>query len=86
MLQNVSVKTFEGNPLVFKEARPIVLFRDNRRLIQRRLRALVRHLEEKQVGELLDVASVKKTVIAQDVALVPQLLNDGGGCIRDEKL
>lgn len=46
----------------------------------------MRHLEEKQVGELLDVASVKKTVIAQDVALVPQLLNDGGGCIRHEKL
>ena len=46
----------------------------------------MRHLEEKQVGELLDVVPVGEAVITQDVAVVPQLLNDGGGCIRDEKL
>ena len=40
---------------------------------------LVVHLEEEQVGELFDVVAVRHAVVAQDVAVVPEALDDGGG-------
>ena len=40
------------------------------------LRLLVGHLEEQQVGELLDVVAVGEPVVAQDVAVVPEALDE----------
>ena len=40
--------------------------------------ALVRHLEEQQVGQLLDVVAVVHAVVAQDVAEAPEFPNDVG--------
>ena len=37
------------------------------------------HFQEQQVGELLDVVAIGHAVVAQDVAVVPKALNDGGG-------
>jgi hypothetical protein len=45
-------------------------------LVVRRLCALVRHLEEQQIRELLDVVAVRHAVVAEDVAVVPELLDD----------
>ena len=45
---------------------------------------LVGHLEEEQVGELLDVVAVGDAVVAQDVAVVPEALDDGGGLGRHD--
>ena len=42
---------------------------------------LVVHLEEEQVGQLLDVVAVRHAVVAQDVAVVPETLDDGGGLV-----
>jgi hypothetical protein len=36
----------------------------------------VGHLEKEEIGELLHVIAVRETVIAEDVAIVPELLND----------
>jgi len=36
----------------------------------------VGHLEEQQVGELLDVVAIREPVVAEDVAVVSELLND----------
>ena len=41
----------------------------------------MRHLQEKQIGELLRVIAIGETIAAQDVAVVPKFLNDGGGRI-----
>ena len=41
-----------------------------------RLGALVGHLEEQQIGELLDVVAVRHAVVAQNVAVVPEFLDD----------
>ena len=41
------------------------------------LAALVGHLQEQQIGELLDVVAVAHAVVAQDVAVVPEFLDDG---------
>jgi hypothetical protein len=40
---------------------------------------LVRHLEEQQVGELLDVVDGRDTVVAQDVAVGPKLVDQAAG-------
>ncbi len=34
------------------------------------------HFEEEQVGKLLDVVAVGHAVVAQDVAVVPEFLDD----------
>ena len=39
------------------------------------MRVLV-HLEEEQIGELLDVIAVAHPVIAEDVTVVPEFLDD----------
>ena len=35
-----------------------------------------RHLEEEQIRQLLDVVAVAHPIVAEDVAVVPELLND----------
>ena len=40
------------------------------------LRPLVGHLEKQQVRQLLDIVAVAHAVVAEDVAVVPELLND----------
>ena len=37
----------------------------------------VRHLEKQQVRQLLDVVAIAHPVVAEDVAVVPEFLNDG---------
>ena len=37
---------------------------------------LIGHLEKKKVGELLHVVSVRQPIVAKNVAVVPELLND----------
>jgi hypothetical protein len=44
--------------------------------------ALVGHLQEQQIGELLDVVAIAHAVVAQDVAVVPEFLNDLGAHLR----
>ena len=39
------------------------------------MRALVGHLEEQQIGELLDIVAIAHAVVAKDVAVVPELLD-----------
>ena len=39
---------------------------------------LVGHLEEEQIGDLLDVVAVVDAVVAQRVAEAPEFLNDVG--------
>jgi len=41
--------------------------------------ALVGHLEEQQIGELLHVVAIAHAVVAQHVAVVPELLDEGVG-------
>ena len=44
--------------------------------------ALVGHLEEEQEGELLHVVAVRKTVVAEQIAVIPEFLNDSAGVVR----
>ncbi len=44
------------------------------------------HLEKEQVGELLDVVTVREPIVTQDVAVVPQLLDDLLGVVGHSPL
>jgi hypothetical protein len=46
----------------------------------------VGHLEEEQVGELLDVVAVGEAVVAEQVAVAPELLDDLLGVVVHERL
>lgn len=52
---------------------------DGAGLVVGRAAALVRLLEEQQVAELFDVVAIAQPVVAKDVAVVPELLDEGGG-------
>src|SRR5208283_2399101 len=54
----------------------IHVFRDDRWPVEGRLRLLIGHLQEKQIRELLDVVAIAEAVVAQNVAVVPEFLND----------
>ncbi|MGC3976092.1 MAG: hypothetical protein QM771_17155 [Nitrospira sp.] len=65
-------------PIAFllEEAGPTILLRNRARMVIWGLRALVRHLEEQQIRQLLDVITVAHPVVAEDVAVVPEFLNN----------
>ena len=42
-----------------------------------RATVLVGHLEVQQVGELIDVVAIAHAVVAEDVAVVPELPDEG---------
>jgi len=48
-------------------------------LVERRPRLLIRHLEEKEKRQLLHIIAVGQTVIAENVAIIPKLLDECGG-------
>ena len=45
-----------------------------------RLGLLIRHFQEQQKRELFDVVAVGQAVITEDVAVVPEFLDEGGWC------
>ncbi len=55
---------------------PVVSFGNIGSLFGLELFALVRHFQEQQIGKLLDVIAVGETRIAQDVAVIPESLNN----------
>src|SRR6266699_4552457 len=59
-----------------QQAFPVIVSGNARGLVVGRLGAFMRHFEEEQVGELLDVVTIRHAVVAQDVAVVPEFLDD----------
>ncbi len=49
---------------------------NGRGLVKRRPGLLIRHFEEQEKRQLLDVIAVGQAVIAQDIAIVPELLDE----------
>ena len=70
-------KTVESDPVPPAQAFPVVTRQRRARLVVGRLAALVGHLQEQQIDELLDVVTVAHAVVAQDVAVAPGFLDDG---------
>lgn len=79
IFQRVAVKDFQVVAVCAQQRRPILALGNGRRPVERRTRLLIRHLEEQQKRQLLDVVPIGQAVIPQDVAVVPKLLDEGGG-------
>src|SRR5262245_55057340 len=62
--------------ITLQQALPVEVVWNRRRLIERRSALLIRHLEEEQKRQLLDIIPVRQPVIAQDVAVIPEFLNE----------
>ena len=75
LFQRVAVVVEQRIAILGQQRGPGVDGGDGAGLVVGRAAALVRHLEEQQVGELLDVVAIAHAVVAQDVAVVPELLN-----------
>ena len=58
------------------QALPIDVPRNRRRLAEPRPALLVGHFLKQQKRQLLDIVPVRQPLIAQDVAVVPELLNE----------
>src|SRR5258708_18985373 len=71
----MSVMNFEFVTVTLQQRRPVEPLWDDRRTGERGLGLLVRHLQEQQIGELLEVVAVRKPVVTEDVAVAPQPLH-----------
>jgi hypothetical protein len=72
--EDVPVMYLELVTVAIKQRLPIEPVRNH--LAEPRLQTFVGHLQEQQIGELLDVLDRRDAVVAQDVAEVPQLLDE----------
>ena len=71
----MAIMNFQLVAVLGEQAGPVEAFGNGRRLVEWRPALLVRHLEEEQKRQLLDVIAVRQPVIAQDVAVVPEFLD-----------
>ena len=82
-LQRMAVMNLHLVAILRQQRRPVRPFGNGRRLVERRPGLLIRHFQEEQKRQLLHVIAVGQTVIPQDVAIVPELLDEGGGIAHD---
>src|SRR5688500_4194485 len=59
------------------ERRPVEAGGDYRFPIERWPGLLIRHFQKQEIGELLHVVAVREPVVAKDIAIRPELANEG---------
>ena len=74
LFQRVPVVNFQRIAVQGQQGRPVVTLRHDGGAAVRGLCALIGHLQEQQVRELLEVIAVRKAIVTQDVAVVPEFL------------
>ena len=76
VFEDVAILGLQGIAFLRQQARPVIASRDDRLAVVGRLGLLVRHLEEEQEGDLLDVSHVAQAVVPEDVGEVPGFADD----------
>src|SRR5262245_41885141 len=76
LTQQMPVVDLEVVPISLEERLPVKPIRNDRGAGEGRLCLLVRHLEKEQVRELLEVVTVREPIIAEDVAVAPESLDE----------
>ena len=84
--EHMAVVRLQLIAVALEQALPVKVLRNRRSLVERRPALLVGHLEEEQKRQLLDVVAVRKPVIAQDVAVVPEFLDQLGGLFGHDRM
>jgi len=77
--QDVAVLAVKVFAVQVFEAVPAQVLGDDGGFAVRRFGLLVRHFQEEQEGELFDVVTVREAVIAEEIAVVPEFLDDSVG-------
>jgi hypothetical protein len=77
--EGLAVVSFEIVAIQLQQRIPAESLWDGGRFVEGRLRLLVGHLQEEQERQLLDVIAIGQAVVAEDIAVVPELLDQGGG-------
>ena len=75
-LQDPAVVRLQFVAVLIREAGPVQPLGDGRGLGVGRQGLLVGHLQEKEVGELLHIVAVAHAVVSEDIAVVPEPLDD----------
>jgi len=73
--KHVAVVCLQFVAVQAQQTLPIDVLGNRRRFVERRPALLIRHLEEEQKRQLLDVVAIRQPVIAKDVAVVPEFLD-----------
>ena len=73
--EDVTVVDLQIVTVTAQERLPVEVRGYERGAIERSLGLLVGHFQEQQVSQLLDVVAVGQPVVAKNVAVVPELLN-----------
>ena len=74
--EGMAVVNFEIVAIQLDQRFPTESFRNGTWLVERRLRLLIRHFQEQQIGQLLHVVAIRQAIIPEDVAVVPKFLNE----------
>jgi hypothetical protein len=78
IFEGVAVMSFERQAVQFDEAGPVVMLGDGGLAAVWRTGPLVVHFQEKKIGELLDIVAIGDPVIAEQVAVVPDFVDQIG--------
>ena len=81
LIKGVAVVDLELVAIALDERRPVITIWNAGLPTERRSRLFVGHLQKEQISELLDVVAVGQAVVAEDVAVVPEFLNQLVGLI-----
>src|SRR5262245_56773367 len=72
----MAVVDFQLVAIPGQQSRPVFACRDRRRFVTWRTALLVRHFQRQQKRQLLYVIAVGQAVVAENVAVVPEFLNE----------
>src|SRR5437016_4660964 len=72
----MTVMNFQLVAILGQQRRPVFALGNGRKLLEWRLRLLIRHFKKQQKCELFNVIAVGQTVIAENVAVVPEFLDE----------
>ena len=81
--ESMTIMNLQFIPIFGKERRPIEAFGNGRRFVERGLRLLIGHFQEEEKRELLDVITVRETVITKNIAVVPEFRDELLGIAHD---
>ena len=84
-LQRMAIMNFQLVAILGQQRRPILALGNGRRLVKGRTRLLIRHFEEQQKRQLLHIIAVGQTIVEENVALVPKLLDEGVGIAHERQ-
>ena len=78
ILEGVPIMVFQRQPVKFDEAGPVIVRGDGGLLVVRWASALIVHLEEQKEGELLNVVAIGDAIVAEQVAVIPDFVDESG--------